>query len=145
MNDDASLAGRVRRLIAQIARFGVSGVLATGIDYGVLQLGLWAGLGPQLGRVPSIAAAMVFAWWMHRSFTFQTQARPRLAEFLAYCGIAAVGAAVNYGVYAAGLWLGTGLTPAFVMGTIAGAVFNFLRYRILLGRPGSKPPAARSG
>jgi putative flippase GtrA len=127
----------LRRLFGQIARFGVTGVAAAGVDYGILQLAMTAGLGPQLGRVPAIAGAMLFAWWINRRFTFRTPAPPSWAELIAYCGTAAIGALVSYAIYAALLWLGATLGVAFVLGTLAGAVFNFLRYRILLGRPGS--------
>ena len=84
--------------------------------------------------MPAIAGAMLFAWWLNRSFTFRTPAPPGWGEFIAYCGTAAVGAAISYLVYVLLLRLGAGLAAAFVVGTIAGAVFNFLRYRILLGR-----------
>lgn len=142
---DTSRAAAMRGLLAQIARFGIAGVLAAMVDYGLLQSAIAMGLGPRAARVPSIGGAMVFAWWLNRRFTFRTPVPPSWAELAAYCSTAAVGALISYGLYAGLLWAGAGLAAAFVVGTIAGAVFNFLRYRIILGRAGGPPDHRRRG
>ena len=115
-------------------RFAVVGLATAAIDFGVLA-GLGAlGLSLYVSRGVSIAAALVVAWWLNRSMTFRSAAPPSWREFGAYAGTAAIGAAINYGLYSAGLWIGLPLWLAFVIGTGVSAVFNFLRYRVLLSR-----------
>jgi putative flippase GtrA len=118
----------------QALRFAGVGLAAAAVDFGVLQ-GLGAlGLSPYLARILSICVALVLAWWLNRSMTFKSTAPPGWREFAAYAATAAMGAAINYGLYSACLWIGLPLWLAFVIGTGVSAVFNFLRYRVLLGR-----------
>jgi putative flippase GtrA len=119
---------------AQAARFLVVGVLAAGVDYGVLRLGMAAGLGAGVARVPSVAVAIVFTWWLNRNLTFRTAARPSLEEFAKYVATAFAAILINLGVYLLLLWLGLPLEVAFVAGVGTSAVFNFVRYRAILGR-----------
>lgn len=118
----------------QALRFIGVGLATAGIDFGVL-----AGLGAQgvshyLARIVSIGCALVVAWWLNRSLTFGSTAPPSWREFLSYASTAAMGAAINYGLYSVCLWAGLPLWLAFVIGTGVSAVFNFLRYRVLLAR-----------
>lgn len=116
----------------QAVRFIGVGLTTAAIDFGVLA-GLGAlGLSPYLARGLSIAVALVVAWWLNRSMTFRSAAPPSWREFAAYAATAAMGAAINYGLYSLCLWIGLPLWLAFVIGTGVSAVFNFLRYRVLL-------------
>ena len=118
-------------------RFCLVGGAAFFVDAGVLTaLTSGAGFDPYLARVVSFLAAASFTWWLNRRYTFAVKHRPTGAEWAAYVGLMVIGAAVNYGTYAAAitwwplarghLWLGVAL------GSIAGLGVNFLTSRRLL-------------
>ncbi|NJC08143.1 GtrA family protein [Polymorphobacter fuscus] len=116
----------------QALRFIGVGLTTAAIDFGVLA-GLGAvGMSPYLARIASILVALVVAWWLNRQLTFRSAAPPSWREFAAYAATAAVGAAINYALYSAGLYIGLPIWLAFVIGTGVSAVFNFLRYRVIL-------------
>ena len=107
------------------------------VDAGVLVLLVsGAGVDPYLARVFSFLAAATFTWWLNRRYTFEVKHAPTGSEWAAYVGLMVIGAAVNYGTYAAAitwwplarehLWLGVAL------GSIAGLGINFLTSRRLL-------------
>lgn len=116
----------------QALRFISVGLTTAAIDFGVLWGLELIGVSPYVGRVVSIAVALVVAWWMNRRLTFRSAAPPTWSEFGAYAATAAVGAAINYALYSAGLYIGLPMWLAFGVGTGVSAVFNFLRYRVLL-------------
>ena len=118
-------------------RFCLVGGAAFFVDAGVLMaLTSAAGLDPYLARVVSFLSAASFTWWLNRRYTFEVGRRPTGSEWAAYTGLMVVGAAVNYGTYAAAitwwplarehLWLGV------AVGSIAGLGINFLTSRRLL-------------
>ena len=117
----------------QVARFGIVGGLGFVLDAGVLWLTLRAGASPYAGRVLSIVVTIVFTWWLNRRLTFGTAAAPSWREFGAYVVQSLAGAAVNYAVYAGVLWAGGPVWLALVVGTGIASVFNFFRYRTILG------------
>jgi putative flippase GtrA len=119
-------------------RFGVVGVLTAGVDFGLLSAGVALGASYYGARVISVAVAMVAAWWLNRSLTFASDQPPSWREFLHYAGTAAAGALINYAIYSVLIYLGLPLWLAFCAGTGVAAVFNFLRYRVLLS-PRSPP------
>ena len=125
-----------RGLIAEVARFGLVGGLAFGLDAAVLALTIHLGASPYAGRVLSVAVAIVFTWWLNRRLTFRTAAAPTWREFRGYVLQSLLGAGVNYAVYAAALALGASTIVALVLGTGIASAFNFVRYRKLL-RPAS--------
>ena len=114
-------------------RFGFVGLSAFALDYGVLAATIQLGASPYAGRVLSMALAMVLTWVLNRRLTFKTSAPPSWREFAAYTGLALAGIALNYAIYSAVLWAGASLLAAMVLGTGIAAVFNFWRYRSLLG------------
>ncbi|MEY4765399.1 MAG: hypothetical protein RI907_2072, partial [Pseudomonadota bacterium] len=122
--------------------FAVSGVLALGVDVGVLWLTQPA-LGHYGGRAVSFWAAATFTWGFNRLITFGaaratarsegSEAQPLWREYLSYFSSMAVGGAVNYGSYALAV-----ATIPFVhqhpslgvaLGSLAGMGFNFLAAR----------------
>ena len=118
-------------------RFCLVGGAAFFVDAGVLvALVSGAGLDPYMARVISFLVAASFTWWLNRRYTFEVKSRPTGSEWAAYLGLMVVGAAVNYGTYAAAiswwplarehLWLGVAL------GSIAGLGINFITSRRLL-------------
>jgi putative flippase GtrA len=122
---------------SQFLRFGVVGTAGFLIDAGVLQLMLWLGLGPYLGRVVSFLAAATGTWLGNRRFTFQANhARPSHREWLRYVSLMVVGGVVNYGAYVACL-MGSALVRTYpvigvAVGSIAGLAVNFLSSRYLV-------------
>ncbi len=117
---------------AQAARFAIVGGLAFLLDAAILWLMLRAGASPYAGRVVSMAAAVVFTWWLNRRLTFRTAARPTWREFGAYAAQSLLGVAINYGVYSAMLAAGIGVAFALVAGTAVASIVNFFRYRAIL-------------
>jgi putative flippase GtrA len=123
--------------LSRFLRFCVAGTIGFLVDAGVLQL-LARGLGidPYLARVGSFLAAATATWWINRRYTFEVAGAASRSEWGAYVGLMVLGAAVNYGAYAAcitwwplareHLWLGV------AVGSIAGLGINFATSRALL-------------
>ena len=122
-----------RELIGQSLRFGVAGGIAVAIDAAVLAGTGALGISPYLGRLVSLSLMLITTWWLNRTYTFRTAAAPSWREFRGYCVTALLGVATNYGLYALVLlatgnkWLG------LIIGSIGGALQNFIRMRRLLG------------
>ena len=124
-----------RSLANQIVRFLLVGGTAALVDYGVLMAGIHFGGSRYASRVVSIAVAIVYTWWLNRHLTFATTAPPSWREFSHYVALALSGSLLSFALYSGGLWLGAPIWLAFCLGIGAAAVFNFLRYRALLGNP----------
>jgi putative flippase GtrA len=125
-------------LAGQILRFTIVGGLGFVLDAGILQTLVHFQLHPAIARVASLAAAVTFTWWANRTLTFEPGRAPSWPEFRAYVLTSLVGMAINYGVYSLAVMLGAPLIAGVAIGTVAGSVFNFIRYRVLLtGDPGS--------
>ena len=128
--------------MSQFAKFCIAGGIAYLVDAGVLMaLSDGLGMNPYLGRVFSFLAAATTTWWLNRRFTFQVTTRATRAEWVRYVSLMVLGAAVNYGAYAASiawwelaranLWLGVAI------GSIAGLGVNFTSSRALFARGAS--------
>lgn len=127
---------RLRTLPAwagQVFRFGFTGGLGFAVDASILWLMIRAGLSPYSGRVVSLSVGIIFTWWLHRRVTFRTTAAPSWREFGAFLLQSLAGSALNYAVYSGLLWAGAPVVAALVVGTGVAAVFNFFRYRTILG------------
>jgi putative flippase GtrA len=134
-------------------RFGLVGAAGYVVDAGMLA---WAtgpfGLDPYRGRGLSIAVAMLATWLGNRYFTFaDRRARGSVSavaqEALKFAGTNMIGAAVNYGIYAALVTFAAApfANPflAQIIGVLAGLVFNFALARSLVFRteaPGKADP-----
>jgi putative flippase GtrA len=93
------------RLQREIALFAAGGVLGLLVDSGIVQgLVAWGDWNPYAARVVSFLAAATFTWRWNRHYTFAAHSSQRAphAEWLHWLALMAVGAMVNYGVYA---WL----------------------------------------
>ena len=124
-------------LAGQILRFTIVGGLGFVLDAGILKTLVHFQLHPAIARVGSLAAAVTFTWWANRTLTFEPGRAASWPEFGAYVLSSLVGMVINYGVYSLALVLGAPLIAAVAIGTVAGSVFNFIRYRVLLtGAPG---------
>ena len=118
----------------QVARFVVVGGSAAALDAGVLWAMVHAaGASFFAGRFVSISIAMVFAWWLNRTVTFRTPTPPSWGEFANYVVMSLSGAAINLVISVGLVAAGAPAAVGFVVGTGVAAVFNFFRYRAILG------------
>jgi putative flippase GtrA len=119
--------------------FCVVGTLGFGVDAAVLQaLVSGPAVDPYAARVASFLAAATATWWLNRRYTFKATRRASPGEWVTYTGLMTLGAAVNYGAYAASitwwelarehLWIGVAL------GSIAGLGINYATSRSLVFR-----------
>ncbi|WP_119677496.1 GtrA family protein [Indioceanicola profundi] len=140
-----SPAASIRRQFAIFAAIGVAGLL-------VDMAALWVALNPlgldlYTGRLFSYLCAASFTWWMNREFTFKgVSRRGAVRQWGRFLAANAVGAAVNYAVYAVviavvpltGLWPDEAaeLIPyaGVAAGSISGLVFNFTLSRLVVFR-----------
>ena len=129
------MADRPPIWVGQAARFVVVGVLAAGLDYGVLRLIMALGGSRYAGRIVSVAVAVVFTWALNRTLTFATVDPPSWREFRHYVVVALAGSGLNLAIYWLALILGAPTWAAFGLGVGLTAIFSFWRYRKLLHRP----------
>jgi putative flippase GtrA len=122
-----------RVLLGQLVRFGLVGGSAAALDFAVLMTVIHFGGSRYFSRVISVGMAMVYTWALNRRLTFATVAAPSWREFGHYVAVTLAGVTINLVLYSTALWVGAPVPLAFVIGTGTAAVFNFLRYRILLG------------
>ena len=81
---------------------------------------------------------------MHRNLTFAVRKPPTWGEYFHFVASSLLGMAINYAVYWTGVFFGVPLLAALALGTIVAAVFNYLRYRVVLSdgpAPGGGPAA----
>ncbi len=101
------------------------------VDAGVLQLLLWLSpIGPFVGRVISIAAAMASTWIINRTFTFDSSERHVADEGARYILVAVLAALFNYAVYSGCLLAFPQLWPvvAVAISSIAAMFFSYAGY-----------------
>ena len=121
-----------RTLGREVARFAAVGIASAALDYAVLQGFIAIGVDRYFARLASTIPVVTATWLANRRFTFSAQAAATWSEYFRYFGISGAGLAINYGLYWLGLFIGLQVWLAFIIGTGVGAVFNFVRYRILL-------------
>jgi putative flippase GtrA len=112
------------------------GFLLTGgsaflVDAGLTWLLIRLGLNPFSARAIAIAAAMVFAWLMHRRVTFNVAAPPTAGEFVRFAAVAGSANALNYAIYALILLTRPETLPlvALVVSTAIAACVSYLGFR----------------
>ena len=137
----APLRGRIAEQVPVFAAIGVIGFL---IDAGATYLGArYLGLSPEFARPPGFVLATIVNFALNRSITFRRSRAPLLRAFFRYCGVAAVGLAVNYAVYSVCVVLapriGIGVTPAILpvfvtVGSAAAMVLTFVGFRFFAFR-----------
>jgi putative flippase GtrA len=119
----------------QFLRFAAVGTAGFAVDAAVLTAAMsLAGLGPYAARVVSFLCAATFTWAANRAFTFKGADRARPArQWLRFVIANSLGAAINYGTYAALVATIDGVRELPVMGvaagSIAGLAFNFAASR----------------
>jgi len=133
------------RIAEQIPAFATIGLIGYVVDAGITFVGAkYGGLSPELARPPGFLVATVVNFILNRSITFRHSRAPLFRAFLRYCGVAAIGLAVNYAVYSACVLLaphaGFAVTPAILplfvaAGSGAAMVLTFVGFRFFAFRP----------
>jgi putative flippase GtrA len=133
------------RIAEQIPTFAAIGLTGYFIDAGITFLGAkYGGLSPELARPPGFLVATIVNFSLNRLITFRHSRAPLFRAFLRYCGVAAIGLAVNYAVYSACLFLapraGIAVTPAILplfvaAGSGVAMVLTFVGFRFFAFRP----------
>jgi putative flippase GtrA len=132
------------RIAAQIPAFAAIGLIGYFIDAGITFIGAkYVGLSPELARPPGFLIATIVNFVLNRSITFRHSPAPLFRAFLRYCGVAAVGLALNYAVYSACVFLapraGIAVTPAILplfvaAGSGVAMVWTFVGFRFFAFR-----------
>ena len=113
--------------------FLLSGGTAFVVDAGTTTLLVhFAGLDRFLARVIGIAVAMVVAWLMHRSVTFNVSAPRSLGEFLRFSIVALAANALNFAIYSVLLIVFPAIhyLVAIVIATGVATVFSYVGFRL---------------
>ncbi|WP_117193044.1 GtrA family protein [Rhizobium terrae] len=89
-----------------------------------------AGLNPFPARVPAIAAAMAFTWFVNRSRTFGKSPHSLAVEGFRYWVVGITSAVINYAVYAMLIYRTPFLQPiiAVIAASIAAMAYSFFGY-----------------
>ncbi len=120
--------------VGQSLRFGLVAPVIFLVDWAVLTLLSGWGIPPLAGRVMSLAASVSVGFLLNRFFTFRAEGRPTAGEFGRYLVAAALGMAVNYGVFALLHWMGLPNAAAIGGGMLPAALVTFTRFRAIFGR-----------
>jgi putative flippase GtrA len=133
------------RIAEQVPAFAAIGVIGYFVDAGITFVcAKYAGLPPELARVPGFVIATIVNFVLNRAITFRNSRAPVFRAFLRYCGVASVGLAVNYAVYSAcvlfapqaGIAVTPAILPLFVAaGSGAAMVLTFVGFRFFAFRP----------
>src|ERR1700689_416168 len=85
------------RIAEQIPAFAAIGVIGYFVDATITYVcAKYLGLSPELARPPGFLVATIVNFALNRSITFRHSRAPHFRAFVRYCGVAAVGLAVNY-------------------------------------------------
>ncbi len=117
----------MRRLLL-FAATGIAGFL---VDAGTLALLLWVTpLGPLTARLIAIALAMLFTFWVNRTFTFGRSARGLVAEGARYGGVGLSASMLNYALYSALIIAFPTFPPvlAVAVASLCAMAWSFLGY-----------------
>ena len=123
----------------QVVLFGVGGAIGLVVDAGVVQaLVSWGQWNAYIARVVSFLSAATATWLWNRRYTFahRLSGRSLRAEWLHWIALMSVGAVVNYGAYAAILflypWLHRWPAVAVAASSAAASLVNFSTARGVL-------------
>jgi putative flippase GtrA len=126
----------------RVLLFAAAGGAGFLVDAGVLALLLLATpLGPLVGRLFAVAAAMLFTFWLNRTFTFGRSERGLAVEGARYGGVGLAAALLNYAVYSAIILAFPAFppVPAVAIASLVAMVWSFLGYsRFVFG---TSPPS----
>lgn len=109
---------RMKKLIEQILKFGVVGIIATVIDFGVLYvLSQPLGMDPVISAGISFCVSLVFNYVASMRYVFtHREDMSRSREFVIFLVLSLIGLAINEAIMAAGVSV-LGSSALAVMGT----------------------------
>jgi putative flippase GtrA len=132
------------RIAEQVPAFAAIGLLGYFVDATITYVcAKYLGLSPELARPPGFLVATVVNFALNRSITFRHSHAPLFRAFIRYCGVAAIGLAVNYSVYSVcvilaprvGIVVTPAILPLFVAaGSGAAMVLTFVGFRFFAFR-----------
>ena len=108
----------MKKLIEQILKFGVVGIIATVIDFGVLYvLSQPLGMDPVISAGISFCVSLVFNYVASMRYVFaHREDMSRSREFVIFLVLSLIGLAINEAIMAAGVAV-LGISSLAVMGT----------------------------
>lgn len=122
---------------ARLLAFAVVGSIGFVVDTGVLLLAVQVlGIAPLPARVLSFLCAASATYWLNRRYTFAATAGAAKAQWLRYLLAAAVGAAINIGIFY--LWISVAgvrplqLVAASAAGALVAMTFNYFVAKTLV-------------
>ena len=128
----------IKQLAAQFMKFGVVGVIAFAIDYGVLLLlSQLLGMEPVLAAGISFTVSVVFNYLASMKYVFtHREGMSRRREFVTFVVLSVIGLGINELI----IWVGTvrfgtgafAVTAAKVVATAIVMVYNFVTRKIFL-------------
>jgi putative flippase GtrA len=145
-----SMLEKYKPLIAQFVRFGVVGVLNTGIDFGILNvLSKVTGIteGARLVPIKGIAflAANINSYLFNKHWTFKDNSKGQGAkQFSVYLSVSIIGALINIGTVFLmttyieapfGLSSTMWLNAANLVATGLSLIWNFIGYKLIVFKP----------
>lgn len=141
----ASLIAKKIKILWQVAKFALVGVLNTAIDFGVLNLlilltSYTQGTGLGLINIPSFSLAILNSYFWNRKWVFSDSKK---GNFVVFVAVTAIGLLINTGVV---VGITTLIPPAFglsptlwvnvakVFATGFSMVWNFAGYKLIVFR-----------
>ena len=129
------------KLLAQIMKFGIVGVVATVIDFGVMNL-LHYGLHLNIliANTSGFVISLVFNYLASMKYVFaHKEGMSRRREFIIFAVLSVIGLALNDGiVLALNAQLGFEANIAKICATAIVMVYNFMTRKIFLEGDGTK-------
>ena len=123
-----------KKLIVQIIRFGLVGVVATVIDFGVLVLlKEWLNVDVLVASAASFSVSVIANYILSMLFVFQSAQKNKVKEFLIFVVLSVGGLLINQLI----MWIGTEFMSAYyllvkVFATIFVPIYNFVTRKIFL-------------
>lgn len=123
------------KLVAQIMKFGVVGVIATVIDFGVMNILYYGlGLGILIANTSGFVISLIFNYLASMKYVFaHKEGMSRRREFVIFVVLSVIGLVLNDGIVLA-LKSGLGLEAnvAKICATALVMVYNFVTRKIFL-------------
>ena len=124
----------MQKLLAQIMKFGVVGVIATVIDFGIMNL-LHYGLGLNIliANTSGFIVSLIFNYVASMKYVFAHKEGMSRREFIIFVVLSVIGLALNDGiVLALNAGLGLEANIAKICATALVMVYNFVTRKIFL-------------
>lgn len=142
-------SGKYVQLIKQLLKFGITGIINTGIDFVILNIltfltGITQGYQLFGLNVASFSIATVNSYFLNKYWTFEARSKEKqAAQFSQFLAISIIGAIINSGIVA---FFTTYISPAFglspaiwvnvakVFATFISLIWNFIGYKFIVFR-----------